>query len=246
MRTLMKIALFASLLFMIASCAPGPEPTLDQLTDIGTHKLSIHCTGTGRPVVVIDTGMGESYQAWEPVIVALSNQTRVCAYDRAGYGQSEPGPMPRDSQREADELHSLLTRSGEDGPFLLVGHSLGGLNMQVYAHRYPEDVSGMVLLDPSPLAWMLGEGFPVLRELFNQAALAQRETADAVRRSSDPDFRAKAAYLEALASEFEQFFGRTADEVAAIESFGKMPLIVIGATEPDPNFGQDGAAYRQF
>jgi pimeloyl-ACP methyl ester carboxylesterase len=67
--------------------------------------------------------------------------------------------MPRDSQRAVDELHLLLGKSGEDGPFLLVGHSLGGLNMQVYANTYPEEVTGLVLLDPSPLAWMKGRGF---------------------------------------------------------------------------------------
>jgi pimeloyl-ACP methyl ester carboxylesterase len=154
--------------------------------------------------------------------------------------------MPRDSRRAADELHLLLVNSGEDGPFLLVGHSLGGLNMQVYANSHPEEVTGLVLLDPSPLAWMMGEGFPELRELFNQASIAQREAADAASESSDPDVRANAAYLEAVASEFEEFFGRTADEVAAIDSFGELPLTVIGATEPDPNFGEYGQAFRQF
>lgn len=247
MITLKRLCPFVSVLLVFAaSCMPSAEPTLDQLTDIGTHDLYIHCVGSGRPTVVIDTGMGESYESWESVIAALSHQTRVCAYDRAGYGRSEPGPMPRDSRRAADELHLLLVNSGEDGPFLLVGHSLGGLNMQVYANSHPEEVTGLVLLDPSPLAWMMGEGFPELRELFNQASIAQREAADAASESSDPDVRANAAYLEAVASEFEEFFGRTADEVAAIDSFGELPLTVIGATEPDPNFGEYGQAFRQF
>jgi pimeloyl-ACP methyl ester carboxylesterase len=127
--------------------------------DKTTHSLYVHCLGTGRPTIVIDTGVGETYESWESVIETISRQTRVCAYDRAGYGRSEPGPMPRDSQRAVDELHLLLGKSGEDGPFLLVGHSLGGLNMQVYANTYPEEVTGLVLLDPSPLAWMKGRGF---------------------------------------------------------------------------------------
>jgi pimeloyl-ACP methyl ester carboxylesterase len=154
--------------------------------------------------------------------------------------------MPRDSQRAVDELHLLLGKSGEDGPFLLVGHSLGGLNMQVYANTYPEEVTGLVLLDPSPLAWMMGEGFPELRELFIQQSLAQRDAADAASASSDPDAMAIAPYLDATASEFEEFFGLTADEVAAIHSFGELPLTLIGATEPDPGFGEYGQAFRQF
>lgn len=234
------------LLAFVTNCTPSSEPPLDRLVDIGTHSLYIHCIGTGRPTIVIDTGVGETYESWESIIATLSRQTRVCAYNRAGYGRSEPGPMPRDAQRAADELHLLLTNSGEDGPFLLVGHSLGGLNMQVYANSYPEEVTGLVLLDPSPLAWMKGEGFPELRELFDQESMALREAAEAANASSDPDARADAAYLGAVASEFEEFFGRTADEVAAIGSFGDLPLTVIGATEPDPNFGEYGEAFRQF
>jgi len=230
----------------IASCAPSIDPPIDEMVDIGTHSLHLHCLGTGRPTIVIDTGVGETYESWESVIETIGRQTRVCAYDRAGYGRSEPGPMPRDSQRAADELHLLLARSGEDGPFLLVGHSLGGLNMQVYANSYPDEVASLVLLDPTPLAWMTGESFPELRELFIQQSVTLREEAEVVKASSDPEAKAVAAYLDATASEFEEFFGRTADEVAAIESFSELPLTVIGATEPDPGFGEDGQPFRQF
>jgi pimeloyl-ACP methyl ester carboxylesterase len=154
--------------------------------------------------------------------------------------------MPRDSQRAANELHLLLSNSGEDGPILLVGHSLGALNAQLYAHSYPEEVDGLILLDPPPLAWMNGEGFPELRELFNQELKVFREGADAVSASSDTHERANAAFLNSVASEFEEFFGRTAEEVAEILSFGELPLTVIGATEPDPGFGESAQEYRQF
>ncbi len=242
----MLTVIVSVLLIVMASCTPRPEAPRDELVDIGTHSLYIHCVGTGRPTIVIDTGMGETYTNWESMIESLSRETRVCAYDRAGYGQSEPGPMPRDSQRAADELHQLLANSGEDGPFLLVGHSLGALNMQVYAHNYPEQVTGFVLLDPSPLAWMMGEGFPELRGLFDQETIALREAADAASASSDSDAIANAAYLNAIASESEEFFGRTTDRVAEIHSFGELPLTVIGATEPEPGFGEYAQAFRQF
>lgn len=234
------------LLVLIAGCTPSSEAPLDELVDVGTHRLHIHCTGTGRPTIVIDTGIGETYESWESIIESLSRETRVCSYDRAGYGQSEPGPMPRDSQRSADELHLLLVNSREDGPFLLVGHSLGALNMQVYAHSYPEGATGLVLLDPPPLAWIMGEGFPELRELFNQEMIALREAADAASASSDPDIAASAAYLNAIASENEQFFGQTGERVVAIHFFGELPLTVIGATEPEPGFGEYAQAFRQF
>jgi pimeloyl-ACP methyl ester carboxylesterase len=203
-------------LVLVASCKPSQEPSLDKLIDVGTHSLYIHCLGTGRPTIVIDTGVGERYESWETIIATLGRQTRVCAYDRAGYGRSEPGPKPRDSQRAANELHLLLSNAGEDGPFILVGHSLGGLNMQVYANTHREET------------------------------IALRQAADAARASTDPKESAMAAYLDATASEFEAFFGRTADEVSAIQSFGELPLTVIGATEPDPGFGETGPAFRQF
>jgi pimeloyl-ACP methyl ester carboxylesterase len=118
--------------------------------------------------------------------------------------------------------------------------------MQLYAQSYPDEVTGLILLDPSPLAWMMGEGFQELSELFIEASTAFRDDADAASASSDPDARANAGYLNAVASEFEQFFGQTAKEVAAIHSFGKLPLTVIGATEPNPGFGEYAQAYRQF
>lgn len=240
-----KLLVLVTLLLM-TGCLPSDEPELDDFVDIGTHQLFIHCSGSGRPTVVLDTGLGETYDSWELIIDRLDDETRVCAYDRAGYGQSEPGPMPRDAQSEADELHLLLKTIGEEGPYLLVGHSLGALNMQVYANRYSEKVRGLVLLDPTPLAWLRGEGFPELRELFDQESKAMQEAAQAANESSDPEAQAAAARLTALASEFEELFGRTADAVAGITSFDGLPLTVIGATEPDPHFGGSGEAFRQF
>lgn len=226
-----------------------PQPTearLDELVDVGTHRLHIYCTGTGRPTIVIDTGLGETYQtSWASNIESLSRETRVCSYDRAGYGQSEPGPMPRDSQRSADELHLLLVNSGEDGPFLLVGHSLGALNIQVYADSYPEEVTGLVLLDPAPLGILMGEKFPEIREGAIQDVIALREEADAASASSNP-IAAGAPYLNAIASEGEQLLGQSLEQVAAIDSFGELPLTVIGATEPDPDTEENAEAIRQY
>lgn len=235
-----------AVMLLIVSCTSPSDGSTDKLVDIGSHKLYLNCRGSGSITIVIETGVGETYRTLGSLIESLSQETRVCAYDRAGYGQSEPGPMPRDSQREADELHQLLTNSGEQGPFLLLGHSLGALNMQVYAHTYPEEINGLVLLDPSPLSWMLGESFLDLRESFIEAAIATRQDAEAAAASSDPGVNGNADYLDAVASESEEFFGSTARTLAEIQSFGKMPLIVIGATEPEPGFGEAAGPFRQF
>ena len=233
-------------LALIVSCSTIQETPRDELVDIGTHKLYISCVGSGKPTIVLDTGIGETFESWESILQTLSDETRVCAYHRAGYGKSEIGPMPRDSQREADELHQLLVSAKENGSIVLVGHSLGALNMQVYADTYPENVKGLVLIDPPPLAWMQGEGFPELRELFINEMLALREAADAASVSNDPEMQASADFLQSLASENEEFFGQTVDRVSKVQSFGIIPVIVIGATEPEPGFGEFAIAYRQF
>jgi pimeloyl-ACP methyl ester carboxylesterase len=235
-----------AILLLLLSCGSPSGGTMDKSVSIGTHKLHIYCIGAGSPAIVIDVGAGESYTSWQSVQEELAQDTRVCAYDRAGYGQSEPGPMPRDSQRAADELHQLLLDSGEEGPFLLVGHSLGGLNMQVFAASYPEQVAGVVLLDPTPQGWMMGEGFPELRELFRQGTASMQDMADAARISSDPGERAKVTLFEAMASEHEEIFAQTAQQIGAISSYGQLPLTVIGASDPDPRFGESSAAFRQF
>ena len=147
------LILIMILLFSTTCSAPNLS-TIDEEININTHRLHIRCLGRGSTTVVIDTGMGETIENWDPIMTTLSEESRVCGYDRAGYGQSDMGPLTRDAQRAADELNLLLTSAGEIGPFLLVGHSLSGLNMQVFANSYPDEIIGLVLLYPSPIAWM--------------------------------------------------------------------------------------------
>jgi pimeloyl-ACP methyl ester carboxylesterase len=126
-----------------ASHSPPPG----KLVDIGGYRLHINCTGTGSPTVILDAGLGGSSLDWSLVQPAVARFTRVCSYDRAGYGWSDTGPGPRTSQQIVKELHLLLARAQISGPYVLVGHSVGGLNMRLYAYHYPGEVSGMVLLD---------------------------------------------------------------------------------------------------
>src|SRR5690349_6601006 len=122
--------------------APG------KLVDVGGYQLHVNCTGTGSPTVILDAGLGGTTLDWSKVQPAVTRFTRVCSYDRAGYGWSETAPStPRTSQQIVTELHALLTHAKINGPYVLVGHSFGGLNMRLYAYRYPAEVAGMVLLD---------------------------------------------------------------------------------------------------
>ncbi len=125
-------------------------PSPGQLVDVGGYRLHIHCLGKGTPTVVTENGLGGSSPDWSLVQPAVSHITRICTYDRAGAGWSESGPGPRTSRQISAELHTLLTNAGLPGPYVLVGHSVGGMHVQVYADQYPADVAGLVLVDPTP------------------------------------------------------------------------------------------------
>jgi pimeloyl-ACP methyl ester carboxylesterase len=118
-----------------------------RLYDVGDHRLHLNCTGSGSPTVVLMSGLGGNSAGWARIAPAVAETSRVCAYDRAGQGWSEDATGPQDGVGAATELHTLLDAAGEDGPYVPVGHSIGGDYAMVYADRYPEQVAGMVLLD---------------------------------------------------------------------------------------------------
>jgi pimeloyl-ACP methyl ester carboxylesterase len=124
-------------------------PPPGEMVDVGGHRLHIDCVGQGSPTVVLDAGSGAFSAQWVRVQRKVSGTTRVCAYDRAGMGWSEMGPEPRDARQTSGELHTLLSKAGIEGPYVLVGHSFGGMYMQTYAARYPEEVAGVALVDSS-------------------------------------------------------------------------------------------------
>ncbi|MGY1620284.1 alpha/beta hydrolase [Geodermatophilus sp. SYSU D00691] len=121
-----------------------------RLYDVGGHRLHLDCTGSGSPTVVLFNGLGEYAATWGRIAPAVAGTSRVCAYDRAGQGWSDDAASPQDGLAAAADLHTLLARAGENGPYVLVGHSIGGDYALTYAARYPEQVAGMVLLDTTP------------------------------------------------------------------------------------------------
>lgn len=124
-------------------------PPPGRMVDVGGHKLHLLRMGRGSPAVIFDSPMGASHLAWSLVQPEVASFTEACAYDRAGYGWSEPGPEPRTSSRAVTELHALLKNSGVQPPYILVGNSIGGLNVRLFAFRYPREVAGLVLVDPA-------------------------------------------------------------------------------------------------
>ena len=147
-------------------------PPPGQLVDVGGYRLHIQCVGTGSPTVVLDAGLGGSSLDWSLVQPELGRSTRVCAYDRAGMGWSDPGPQPRTPRQIAGELHTLLTNAGIAEPYVLVGHSLAGKNVRLFTIAHPDQVAGMVLVDARS-EYVDANTAPAEVQAFQQALAAQ-------------------------------------------------------------------------
>jgi pimeloyl-ACP methyl ester carboxylesterase len=170
--------LFTLCLFLImAGAAQEPKnpesaspPPLGKLVNIGGWRLHLNCTGNSKgkaATVVLESGSGDFSIDWGLVQPEVARFTRVCSYDRAGAGWSELGPRPRTMRQIAYELHTVLQEAGEKGPYVLVGQSLGGLLIRVYASQYPKEVAGMVLVDSTheDTVLMMNGRFQRMREL---------------------------------------------------------------------------------
>ncbi|MEZ5593788.1 MAG: alpha/beta fold hydrolase [Gammaproteobacteria bacterium] len=133
------------------SAPPGwsEYPAPGRLVPVGNHKLHVNCSGQGSPLVVLDSGLGGTSLDWAYVQPEIAAFTRVCSYDRAGHGWSERGPAPRTSAVFISELAQLLRNALEAPPYIMVGHSLGGFTARGFAHFYPDQVAGLVLVDSS-------------------------------------------------------------------------------------------------
>jgi pimeloyl-ACP methyl ester carboxylesterase len=137
-------------------------PMRGQLVDVGGYRLHLYCTGAGSPTVVLSGGFTDTLEQWKEIQPEIARFARVCSFDRAGLGWSDAGPMPRSSGQIANELHTALTNAHIPGPYILVGHSFGGLDMRIFAGRHPDEVAGVVLIDsvnPYLFRWDLPGGF---------------------------------------------------------------------------------------
>lgn len=125
-------------------------PPPGELVSVGSHRLHLHCMGDGSPTVVLEALSGGTSSYWAWVQPEVARTTRVCAYDRAGRGWSDPGVAPADLWGTVGNLHTLLQNAGIEGPYVMVGYSIGGLYARAFTHRYPDEVAALVLLDSAP------------------------------------------------------------------------------------------------
>ncbi len=164
------LAAAAAVNFLTVRHYRSAYPPPGRMYRVDGYAMHLFCVGSGSPTVVLESGLGDSFLSWGLIQPKLAQLTRVCSYDRAGLGFSDPRPGLRDSNAVVEELHALLQQADISGPFVLMGHSIAGLHMRVYAARYPQDLVGIVFVDPStPEQYMafLPEG-----EAFNAQALA--------------------------------------------------------------------------
>jgi pimeloyl-ACP methyl ester carboxylesterase len=212
-----------------------------KMVDAGGYRLHLNCTGEGAATVVMDAGLGGGVLDWSAVQPEVSKFTRVCTYDRAGMGWSERGAAPRTSQQIAAELHTLLANAGVQAPFVLVGHSLAGITMQLYASRYGDEVAGMVLVDSSHENQLSQKEFripafvPPLTKalsLFGVGRLINNAAAPNPNLLREIDAERKAIYSHTgntftIADEMTAISGSMEQLRAAPMNLGDKPLIVI-------------------
>ena len=149
----------------------GRYPMPGKMIDVGGHELHLDCTGTGTPTVVIEAGLGEPSTVMGWIAPDVATTTRVCVYDRAGRGWSESVSTPQDGVQVATDLHTLLERAAEPGPYVLAGHSAGGIYVLNFAALYEDEVAGMVLLDSMhPEQYTKVSSWPAFYEVFRRTS----------------------------------------------------------------------------
>lgn len=258
---------------------PRPEVVTDMayiepahMVDVGGRKMNIFCVGHGSPTVVLEAGLGDQIRAWALVQPEIGKVTRTCSYDRAGLGFSDPSNRPGTAENAVDDLHRLLLAASIKPPYVLVGHSLGGMYLQLFADYYRSEVTGMVLVDPVSdeqgrrynaldpstttqnrkfVASLRTECIPAAKKGFIKNSKLFKQCVD----QPDPHFskafndafvanHSTATYFRAAWSEWANVFSVSSDEVRAARcSYGDMPLIVLSRA-PFPLLPHETQAMR--
>jgi pimeloyl-ACP methyl ester carboxylesterase len=216
-----------------------------QLVDVGPYRLHLECTGSRGPTVVLEPGAGGSAASMGLIAPAVARDTRVCVYDRAGRGWSDPAADPPDGAQIATDLHALLTRAHVPGPYVLAGHSFGGLYVRTYAATYPDEVAGLVLVDSTaandkPVSQPKAGSYSVLKHLSSLFATSSRLGVGRLLAATSvselpPTYRDDARMTAATAKEMSGALdeygvaNRSAAEAGRLRSLDAKPLIVLTA-----------------
>jgi pimeloyl-ACP methyl ester carboxylesterase len=226
-------------------------PPPGQMIDVGGYSLHLYCVGQntdGRPTVILESGLGATSSTWAWIQPSIAKTTRVCAYDRAGMGWSEPSPAPRDAQNIAAELHTLLQNAQIPGPYVLAGWSYGGLYVRAYANQYRDEVVGLVLLDSSspeqctstPAAQaqcaLLAKIYtiaPALTRLGVMRVIGLSQPASGLPSPQNEELLASFSATKDEATQSAEFFASPATTGQGLnsESLGNMPLFVLTASD---------------
>jgi pimeloyl-ACP methyl ester carboxylesterase len=220
-----------------------------RLVDVGGHRLHLSCTGSGSPTVVLEPGAGAMSSSLGWITPAVATETRVCVYDRAGRGWSEPAETTQDGAQIATDLHTLLERADVPGPYVLAGHSFGGLYAMTFAARYPDEVAGLVLVDSTapasttgpatepaaePGAYVTMSRVSALLSATARLGLGQivgQLAADGLPPEVQDAVRARTATVDNLRSTIDEYgqAGPSAREAADLTDFTGKPLFVLTA-----------------
>lgn len=201
----------------VAQAALAP---IGESIDIGGRTLFLSCLGEQAPTVLLEAGLGADHTSWDKVQTAVSSFARVCSYDRAGLGYSAATTTPRTSADIVADLHQLLQNAGEEGPYILVGHSFGGLHVRLFAHDYPDEVLGVVLVDAVHEEWWKRAAAllpPAAEDTTALQSFRQFITTD----YADPAQTAEGIDIPA-----------TAKQLQAAGTLGDKPLLVLVAGRP--------------
>jgi pimeloyl-ACP methyl ester carboxylesterase len=228
-------------------------PPPGNLINANGYKMHIYCMGAGAPTIILDHAGGGSSLDWNLIQPKLAEHTRVCAYDRAGYGWSDYNPAPRTLDQQVNELHALLAGANESGPYILVGHSYGARVDRVFAAKYPDEVAGLVLMDPGFLyddprypaeaqshleadinmsragRWLAPIGLVrLLQPIMNNPTFDLPEEA----RLASASFTATSRYWQSLNDQMH-VLSTVFEEEHQVTTLGEIPLLVLNSTEPD-------------
>ncbi|WP_374009170.1 alpha/beta fold hydrolase [Leifsonia sp. LS-T14] len=220
------------------------HPVPGRLVDVGGHRLHLRCTGSGSPTVVFEAGGAVSSSGVGRISAAVARDTRICTYDRAGRGWSDDVATPPSGKQIAVDLHTALHRSGERGPYVLGGHSFGGLYVRSFAKLYPKEVAGMVLVDSTAPDRAAHGGEGSTETLHRVAALLSVSARFGLIRllnafipaglpaPYEEEVQANAATARSLESSLDEYIdaGDSVRDAATLTSIGDKPLVVLTAS----------------